>query len=152
MTTSAALERCRSLVEAALRELVGERLVADAAAGVFGFREGSAWLTVTVRPAPDGEPQIATRSWLVDGAEPTQELLHHLLLEADRPPFGAFGIDAREVVFLEHVLPGTGADPAQVRTVVAALAAFADRADDELVARFGGIRMTDPRPTGAGGT
>lgn len=150
-TARGSLEACVALVEAALRELVGDRLAADAAAGAFGFREGSAWLTVSVRAADSG-PVIATRSWLVEGAEPTPELLHHLLVEADRPPFGAFGMDAREVVFVEHVMPGDGASGAQVGAVVRALAAFADRADDELVARFGGIRMTDPRPTAAGGT
>jgi len=149
---SGSVEACRSMVEAALRDLVGDRLLADAGTGVFGFREGSAWVTVAVQAPDGGEPVIATRSWLVEGAEPTPELLHHLLVDAARPPFGAFGMDAREVVFVEHVMPGDGAGAAQVQAVARALAAFADRADDELVARFGGIRMTDPRPTATGGT
>jgi hypothetical protein len=151
MSGPEALSACRATVDAALRELVGDRLAADPDGGTFGFREGSAWVTVTVRPGSDG-PLITTRSWLVDGAEPTQELLHHLLVEASRPPLGAFGLDARGVVFVEHVMPGEGATPVQVRTIARAIAAFADRSDDELVARYGGIRMTDPRPTSTGGT
>jgi hypothetical protein len=137
---------CRELVAGHLRSIFGERLVVDERSGSFGIREGSAWVTVRVDGGSDDAPLVVTRAFLVSGAEPSQEFLHFLLAEDGRPPVGAYGLDARDDVFLEHAVPGDGITAAQVRASVQGIAEAADRADDAIVARFGGIRMTDPRP------
>jgi len=149
---SAAFEACRARVAEGLRALYGDRVVVDERGPSYGVRVGSVWVNVWVRADESGAPTVTTRAWLVEGAELTAELLHHLLVDANRPPFGAFGLDSRDVVFVEHALPGEGATAAQIRASVASVAAFADRTDDAIVARFGGIRMTDKRPDGAGGS
>jgi hypothetical protein len=147
-----ALERGRVTVAEALRELYGDAVAVDAERGAFGFRAGSAWVNVWVRPGDAGMPTVTIRAWLVEGTELSPEFLRHLLGDDQRPPFGSFGLDERDVVFVEERLPGDGITTSQLRTAVATLAEFADRADDAIVARFGGIRMTDRRPSGAGGT
>ena len=142
---------CQARVAAALSTLFGDAVVSDTGTGVFGVRVGSAWVNVAVRAGSGGEPVVTTRAWLVGGTDLTPEFLYHLAAERNRPPFGALGLDDRDAVFVEHSMPGEGISEAQVRSVVKAVADYADQTDDEIVARFGGIRMTDKRPAGAEG-
>lgn len=136
---------CYEQVGAFLRQVYGERLVSDAGQPAYGLREGSAWVNIRVGVDPGGAPVVAIRAWLVSGTDLTPEFLYHLVAEASRPPVGAYGLDAQGDLFLEHVLPGEGLTLAQLRQSVDGIAGEADRADDAIVARFGGIRMTDKR-------
>ena len=142
---SPAQRACYERVAGFLRELYGERLLVDTTAPSFGLRSGSAWINVWVRPGPSTGPVVTIRAWLVTGTDPTPDFLHHLLSEPARPVFGAYGLDASGDVYLEHSLLGEGVTLDQVRASVESVAAEADRADDRIVARFGGIRMTDQR-------
>ena len=142
---SPAQRACYERVAGLLRELYGEGLMVDATTPSFGVRVGSAWVNVWVRPGAAGGPVVITRAWLVTGTDLTPDFLHHLLSEAAKPAFAAYGLDAGDDVYLEHSLPGEGVTLPQVRASVEAVAAEADRADDMIVARFGGIRMTDKR-------
>jgi len=143
--TSPGQHACYDQVAEYLRQLYGERLVVDGMSPAFGVREGSAWINVWVRSTSGGTPVVITRAWLVSGTDLTADFLHHLLTEGGRPALGAFGLDGADDVYLEHSLPGEGITLEQMRASVTTIAAEADRADDAIVARFGGIRMTDKR-------
>jgi hypothetical protein len=138
-------QACYERVAGYLREIYGERLVVDGASPAFGVREGSAWVNVSIRAPRDGGPVVVTRAWVVGGTDLTPAFLHSLLAESGRPELGAYGLDGDDDVYLEHALPGQDVTLEQVRASVTAVALEADRADDAIVARFGGIRMTDKR-------
>lgn len=144
-TMSAALRTCHEKVESMLRGLYGARLLVDEATPAFGLRQGSVFVNIAVRSGANDAPVVVTRAWLVTGTEPTQEFLHHLLSDAGRPPLGAYGLDANDDVYLEHAVSGEDITLAGLRASVESVASEGDRADDVIVARFGGIRMTDKR-------
>lgn len=127
------------------RELFGELVQLREDQPGFGVSYGSAWVQTWVSAWGDDDASVTTRSWIVTGAELTQELCHDLLRRNDDVRFGAFGVDSDGDVFFEHTIVASTVTKDQLKASVMSVLRTADQADDEIVGRFGGIRMTDKK-------
>jgi hypothetical protein len=135
-------EACYERVRGYLAEMFVDRTWASAESPYFVLREGSAVATVAVSPWRDG---TVVRAWsvVVTDIRPTPELYEYLLrLNADQG-FGAFALDSDNDIILSHTIIGDTLDPGELRATVEAIAKGADDYDDEIVARFGGLRAKD---------
>lgn len=135
---------CHERIAPLMRELFGPAVVVDDSTPSFGMRVGSAWVTTRIT-ASGNDATIETRSWLVTGAELSADLLRFLLLANGEQRLGAFGIGADDDIFFAHAIDGSECSGQALRASILAVADAADRYDDLIVARFGGIRMTDRR-------
>uniref|UniRef100_A0A7C4GG03 YbjN domain-containing protein n=1 Tax=candidate division WOR-3 bacterium TaxID=2052148 RepID=A0A7C4GG03_UNCW3 len=126
-----------------MRELFGQFATAHESAPVFGVVFGSTIAHVAVFPWGDDDATITTRAWVVTGTELTPDFMKFLLLQNDKMRFGAFLVDSDGDVFFEHTIVGSTCDKEELKASVLAVAATADRYDDEIVQRWGGQRMLD---------
>lgn len=135
-------EACHRRVQGYLEEMFEGRTWASPDSPYFVLREGSALATVSVSPWREG---TVVRAWsvVVTDIRPTPELYEYLLrLNADQQ-FGAFALDPDNDIVLSHTIIGDTLDPGELRATVEAIAKGADDHDDEIVARFGGMRAQD---------
>jgi hypothetical protein len=130
-------------VEKYLRELFGEMAAASADRPKFIFRVGTSLTHIVVMPWSDDDAIVAVRAYVVSGAELTPDLLHYLLRENDTMLFGAFGIDGDNDIFFEHSIVGTTCDKEELRASVLAVGYTADKYDEEIVSRWGGLRAIE---------
>jgi hypothetical protein len=126
-----------------MKELFGEMASARDDRAMFGVRFGSAWVQTWVSTWGDDDATITTRAWLTTGTELTVDLARYLLNANGDMRFGAFGIDGDGDSFFEHTILGSTATKAELRASILAVASTADEYDDEIVSRFGGVRMAD---------
>ena len=132
-------EKVRPLVT----ELFGEMATARDDRPSFGIQFGSAWVQTWVSAWGDDDATITTRAWLTTGTELTVDLAKFLLNANDDMRFGAFGIDKDGDTFFEHTILGSTATKAELKASIRAVATTSDDSDDDIVARFGGVRMAD---------
>lgn len=125
-----------------MTQLYGEEAGASADSPEFVLPRGSAEVTVGVTDMPDG-PLVAIYSWVVTSVQPSIDLFRHLLVQNTETVFGAYGIDDEGGVLFRHAISGASLDKAGLRAAIRAVADVADRADDEIVARFSGKRAID---------
>lgn len=109
----------------------------------FVVTRGSAFAATIVLPWGDDDATVCTRSYVVTSINKTFELMDFLLSVNNDVRFGAFGLDADGDVFFEHTVVGSTLDKAELRASVMAVLATADSYDDQIVAKFGGLRATD---------
>jgi len=109
----------------------------------FSINYGSAYIITQVFPWGDNDASITTRSYVVTGAELTQELLLFLLQENDKMRFGAFGVDKDLDIFFEHTIVGSTCDLDELKASVLAVVYTADQYDDQITSRWGGQRASD---------
>lgn len=127
-----------------LKAAFGEMLVtAIPDAPVFVFHPGDTLAEIVVAPWGDDDATITVRSWVVQDVEVTRDLMHYLLRENDRFRFGGFGLDSEDDVFFEHTIVGSTCDPEELRASVIAVSGTSDRYDDEIIARFGGVKSIE---------
>jgi hypothetical protein len=126
-----------------MKELFGEMVSTYEDRPTFGVRFGSAWVQTWVSPWRDDDATITTRAWLTTGTEVTADLGRFLLKANADMRFGAFGIDKDGDSFFEHTILGSTVTKAELRASILAVASTADEYDDEIVSRFGGVRMAD---------
>ena len=126
-----------------MKELFGEMVSTRDDRPTFGVRMGSAWVQTWVSAWGDDDATITTRAWLTTGTELTVDLARYLLNANDEMRFGAFGIDKDGDTFFEHTILGSTATKAELKASLLAVAGTSDDYDDEIVSRFGGIRMAD---------
>ena len=138
-----AQEVCYKKVASWMKELFGEVAVAHEDQPRFAVNIGSVIAGVYVYPWRDDDVTICTRAYLVTGAELTAELLKYLLRKNANMLFGAFGIDDDDDIFFEHTIGGSTCDKNELKASVMAVGVTADKYDDEIVARWGGVRMLD---------
>ena len=129
-----------------MKELFGEMASAREDRPTFGVRFGSAWVQTWVSAWGDDDATITTRAWLTSGTEVTADLGRYLLNANADMRFGAFGIDKDGDSFFEHTILGSTVTKAELRASILAVASTADEYDDDIVSRFGGVRMAD-RPS-----
>jgi hypothetical protein len=132
-------EKVRPLVS----ELFGEMASVRDDRPTFGLQFGSAWVQTWVSAWGDDDATITTRAWLTTGTELTVDVARFLLTANDDMRLGAFGIDKDGDTFFEHTILGSTVTKVELKTSIRAVATTADEYDDEIVSRFGGIRMAD---------
>jgi hypothetical protein len=113
--------------------------------GRDGYRVafGSAFVELTVGPVGDSEAVVVARAPVVSGASLTPDLLRYLLRKNCDTRFGAFGVGDDGDIELRYSIVGTTCQKAELRAAVQYLMLAADLCDDEIVARWGGLRARD---------
>jgi hypothetical protein len=134
---------CYDRVARWMKELFGELAVVGEESPVFFVNMGSAVVHVVVFAWNDDDATITARAYLVRGAELTVDLLKYLLRENADMRFGAFGIDDDGDILFEHTIRGSTCEKEELKASVMAVLAVADKYDDEIVARWGGLRALD---------
>ncbi len=132
-------------VQVWIKELFGEMAGTHSEIPSFGLPLGSAFVQVNVLPWTDDDAVITTRSYVVQGADPTPELMLFLLQQNDSMRFGAFGMDSDKDVFFEHTIVGSTCDKDELKASVLAVGFTADQYDDKIRDRWGGMRAVDLR-------
>jgi hypothetical protein len=135
-------EACYQHVARFLQDSFGDQVWTSPQQPYFVLRQGSAVATIDVQSWNEGSV-VKTWSLVVTDIQPTPELYEYLLrLNADQQ-FGAFALDADNDIVLRHTIIGDTLDPEELRSSVEAIARTADRYDDEIVEKFGGLRAKD---------
>lgn len=106
--------------------------------GRFTVQEGSATISVTVRPWHEGDSAVELTSQLVTGGTITQEVMRWLLEKNVELHFGALGLLFDDTVVYSHTLPGCDLSRKEFEATIRTVAAIADHYDDELRAMTGG--------------
>lgn len=138
-----AQEECYQKVSGWIREIFGEMPTVWEGIPAFGIRYGSAWTTTSVLPWGSDDAIIRTLSWVVTQTELTPDLTRHLLELNGSVRFGAFGVDEAGDIFFAHNVAGSTCQKQDLKTVVLAVMMTADEHDDQIVARWGGLRAVD---------
>ena len=135
----AAYERIAPLI----KELFGEFVYTDPNSPIFGISIGSAYAQIAPSPYGNDDATIRAWSWVVTGAETTPELMLYLLNANVNLRFGGYGIDDVGDILFHHTIMARTCDKEELRTTIMAVISTADRADDEIIAKFGGQRSAD---------
>lgn len=113
--------------------------------GVFSLRNGSARVFVSVEDFADGDTWVRISCPVLGGVVPTPALFEYVALNSANYRYGCLTVerdkDEAVTIVLVHGVLGTYLDPEELRIAVAMLADSADVIDDQLKARFGGMRF-----------
>lgn len=126
-----------------MKELFGEVPIAVPDAPVFVFQMGSTLTHVAVHPWGDDEATVNVRAYVVYGADLRPDCLKFLLEENNKVRYGAFGVDSDGDIFFEHAIVGSTLDKQELKASTLAVATAADHYDEQIVARWGGMRTAD---------
>lgn len=135
-----AYERCAELA----RRVFGETLVPLEDQPGFVMTQGSALLYAYVKPWGDDKAVLQVYAPVVFGAEMTLDLALYLLHENDSMRFGAFSVGEDGTIFFNHNVVADSIDKEEFKATILAVLMGADEADDDIVARWGGRRCSDP--------
>ena len=123
-------------VKSYLDELVDEHFD-DAEHCDFYVKYGSTVLEISIEPYEEDDAVIIVLAFVVQGAEPTFELMTELLgINADTP-LGAFSMLGSDI-FYSHAFLGRRMRPEQFIASLDRVASIADVYDEQLVAKYGG--------------
>ena len=136
-------ESCYEKVALWMRELFGRFPCAREDVPGLALFMGSALVEVLIFPWGDDEAIINTRSYVVTNVELTPDLMRYLLRENANMRFGAFGIDDKGDIIFEHTIVGSTCDKPELEASVTSVLEIADRYDDKIVDRWGGMRALD---------
>ncbi len=106
--------------------------------GSFTVSEGSAVISIMVRPWHVGDVAVEFTSHLVSGATITAEAMRWLLQKNVEIHFGAFGLLFDDTIVYSQTLPGGDLSSAEFEATILTVARIADHYDDEIVAMIGG--------------
>jgi len=112
----------------------------------FHFDQGSARVTVSVRPYMKNDALVEVCSWFLFGAPDakTNVDLHQRLLRYNAESnFVRYGIDDDGDVCASYSLIASYCTRIDLGAAISAVANAADELDDKLQARFGGLRHID---------
>ena len=143
-----AVQTCYEKITPLIKEIFGEFAVPYSEYPAFSIAIGSAYVTVRVNPWGDSDATIQTAAYVVSGAEMTTELMRYLLTQNADLRFGAFGVDGDGDILLHHSIACAACDKDDLKASAMGIVHYADRVDDEIIARFGGQRAIDKAPTG----
>lgn len=138
-----AQKQCFEKIGPLAKEIFGDFAMISDERPVVVVAVGSAVAHVAIYPWGDDDTTICTRAYVVMDVELTADLMRHLLTENNTMRFGAFGIDGDGDVFFEHSIVGSTCDREELKASVMAVISTADKADDEIVAKWGGRRAVD---------
>jgi hypothetical protein len=114
--------------------------------GCFTFQYGSARVFVGCEQLSEDRTYVSIRVPLVFECAPSPELFRHIATHADDWIFGHLSAhegDDGVTISFTHQLLGDYLDPEELRSAVAAMVHTGDELDNELQARFGGVRFHD---------
>jgi hypothetical protein len=106
--------------------------------GMFTVQEGSATVSITVRPWHDEDTAVEFTSQLASGCNITDEVMKWLLQKNVELHFGAMGLMFDNTVVYSQTLPGCSMSREAFHSTVRTVATIADHYDDEVVAMAGG--------------
>ncbi len=109
----------------------------------LGLFMNSALVEVLVYPWEDDDATINVRSYVVTGANLSEDLLRFLLQENTDMRFGAFGVDNDGNILFEYTTLGSACSQKELETAVKAVLSVADDYDDAIVEKWGGQRALD---------
>jgi len=112
---------------------------------VFIVKQGSTFVMLNVTPMSRDRAQVRCIAQLVKGVSMTNDLAVELLQMNTRLSFGAFAYaEGAKLVLITHsLLGGDTLDPDELVAAIEDMALLADEHDDDIIARFGGQRMSD---------
>ena len=123
-------------VKSYLDELVDEHFD-DAEHCDFYVKYGSTVLEISIAPYEEDDAVIIVLAFVVQGVEPTFELMGELLgINADTP-LGAFSMVGSDI-FYSHSFLGRRMRPEQFIASLDSVASISDLYDEQLVAKYGG--------------
>ena len=141
-----AVQKCYERITPLVKEIFGEFAEPHPDYPAFTIAVGSAYVTVRVNPWGDDDATIQTAAYVVSGAEMTPELMRYLLTQNADLRFGAFGVDSDGDIILHHSIACAACDKDDLKASAMGLVHYADRVDDEIIAKFGGQRASDRVP------
>jgi hypothetical protein len=130
-------------VQQMLHEIFGEQIFETDEAPVFGTMIGTAEVRVFVAPWGDDDAVVGTRSYVVHGTPITLELTKYLLNENDSMRFGGFALDDDDDIYFYHDIVASTVDKGELRSSVLAVGHTADKYDDLIEDRFGGVKWSE---------
>lgn len=106
--------------------------------GTFTLQEGSATVSIIVRPWYEADSAVEFTSQLVTDASVTPELMTWLLQKNVELHFGGFGLLFDGTVVYSQTLPGCDLSRREFEATARTVAAIADHYDDEIATMSGG--------------
>jgi len=135
-------EEAYKKIEQWLPMTVGEDRMGKYGEDGFWFIEGSTFVYVRVLDWGD-EAIVRCFSWVTMDTKQTPELMQYLLRTNSRILFGAFNLEDDGTITFEYSIVGSTMDKNEFKTAIKAIAAIADKYDDEIVSKFGGKTAVD---------
>ncbi len=144
------IERAAGLVEAMIRKQgidpATVRMTPPGSGRAWSLMRGSAAVAIFLRPPHDGEdsPKLRVVSPIVKLDAETRPEIYRTLLELNTTGLGgmAFGIHQERVVIIAERRT-KDLEPAEVEHLIQRVGVVADHYDDQLVARFGGSKVSE---------
>src|SRR5881392_862216 len=123
-------------VKGYLDELVDEHFD-DAEHCDFYLKYGSTVLEISIDPYQEDDAVIEVLAFVVQGVEPTFELMRELLRLNSQLPIGGFSMVGHDV-FFSHSFLGRRMRPEQFMASLESVASISDEYDEKLVEQYGG--------------
>jgi len=128
-------------VKSNLDELVDEHFD-DAEHCDFYLKYGSTVLEISIDPYQEDDAVIEVLAFVVQGVEPTFELMRELLRLNSQLPIGAFSMVGRDI-FFSHSFLGRRMRAEQFIASLDSVASISDEYDEKLVEQYGGETALD---------
>src|SRR3954466_8555692 len=128
-------------VKSYLDELVDEHFD-DAEHCDFYLKYGSTVLEISIHPYQEDDAVIEILAFVVQGVEPSFEMLQELLRLNSEVVLGAFSMLGRDV-FFSHSFLGRRLSPEQLIASLDIVANVSDEYDEKLVSKYGGETASD---------
>jgi hypothetical protein len=106
--------------------------------GRFTVQEGSATISITIRPWHEGDSAVEFTSQLVTGGTIDEKVMRWLLEKNVELHFGALGLLFDDTIVYSHTLPGCDLSRKEFEATIRTVSMIADHYDDELMAMTGG--------------
>ena len=143
--TNDAQRACYAKVEEYGRQLFGEMFErsTDPKRPTFYMDFGSANIFVSVKPWANDKVMVNIGSWVIQGADITEDLMDFLLRRSFEKRFGAFGLEEEDDILYYHRLAGENLDKEELKASIQAVAYASDEFDEIIKSRWGGRRFRD---------
>ncbi len=144
------IERAAEMVESMIRKQGIDpetvRMSPPGQGRAWSLMRGSAAVAVFLRPARDGEdaPRLRIVSPIIKVEEGVRPELYKTLLELNASGLGgmAFGLHQDRVVVVAERRT-RDLEPTEVSHLIERVGVVADHYDDQLIARYGGVKVSD---------
>ncbi len=141
-------------VKSYLDELVEEHFD-DAQHCDFYLKYGSTVLEISIEPFDEDDAVIEILAFVVQGVEPTTDLMRELLILNSELLIGAFSMVGSDI-FFSHSFLGRRLRPEQLIASLDSVASISDEYDEQIVSKYGGEtaieRLRSNRKISAGST
>lgn len=126
-----------------MKELFGDSVEVSQDQPGFNVRLGSSITEVQVLPWKGEESIVWARALVVRQVQFDPTLLQYLLRQNAVIRFGAFSIESDNEVSFSHSIVGSTCDQPELEATIRSVSSTADRYDDEIRERWGGLRALD---------